>query len=330
MFDRVYYEPASLEYPLGEELKKKYANLPWVEIESHNKIEELQKKENAEFAKMKSYLIIGTRKTHKYTPNEKVSDFLVPYTSSGCTAMCLYCYLVCNYNKCAYLRLFVNREQMMKKLLRHAAKHQESYTYEIGSNSDLVLENTITNNLVWTIEEFAKSERGQLTFPTKFHMVDPLLPLNHRERIIFRMSINPSEIIRKIEFGTSKLDERIEATNKMSQAGYQTGILIAPIIHTQNWMEEYGELFTILGDKLSAKVKKGLFIEMIFMTYSFIHRAINNDAFPNAVELYSKEDMTGRGRGRYTYRPSVRAEMEEFLKAQIQSKLPEAKILYIC
>ena len=36
------------------------------------------------------------------------------YTSSGCTAACMYCYLVCNYNKCAYLRLFVNREQMKK------------------------------------------------------------------------------------------------------------------------------------------------------------------------------------------------------------------------
>ncbi len=49
----------------------------------------MRKKENSEFPKMKRNLIIGTRKTHKYVPNYKISNFLVPYTSSGCTAMCM-------------------------------------------------------------------------------------------------------------------------------------------------------------------------------------------------------------------------------------------------
>ena len=73
-----------------------------------------------------------------------------PYTSSGCTAMCLYCYLVCNYNKCAYLRVFVNREQMLDRLIRRSLKSESPLTFEIGSNSDLVLENTITDNLLYT------------------------------------------------------------------------------------------------------------------------------------------------------------------------------------
>jgi len=66
----------------------------------------------------------------------------------------MYCYLVCNYNKCAYLRLFVNREQMMEKIIKTSEKSEKELTFEIGSNSDLILENTITNNLPWTIEKF--------------------------------------------------------------------------------------------------------------------------------------------------------------------------------
>jgi spore photoproduct lyase len=81
--------------------------------------------------------------------------------------MCLYCYLVCNYNKCAYLRLFVNREQMLDRLLKKDAAPLEPQTFEIGSNSDLLLENTITDNLTYTIERFAREGRGKLTFPTK-------------------------------------------------------------------------------------------------------------------------------------------------------------------
>ena len=97
--EKIYYEQRIENYELGKELLEKYKDVPKVIIDNHNNIEEMRKKENSEFPRMKRNLIIGTRKTHKYVTNSKVSNFLVPYTSSGCTAMCMYCYLVCNYNK---------------------------------------------------------------------------------------------------------------------------------------------------------------------------------------------------------------------------------------
>ena len=44
-----------------------------------------------------------------------------------------------------------------------------------------------------------KAEKGYLTFPTKFSMVEPILNLEHKGKIIVRMSVNPQEIISKIE-----------------------------------------------------------------------------------------------------------------------------------
>ena len=217
----IYFEKAIEEYQLGKELMEKYKDVPKIEISNHNAIEEMRKKDNKEFADMKRNLIIGVRKTHKFVENHKVSDYLVPYTSSGCTAACMYCYLVCNYNKCAYLRLFVNREQMLDKIIKTAEKSDRNLTFEIGSNSDLILENTITKNLVWTIENFKNITKGKLTFPTKFDMVDDLLPLDHKGKVIVRVSVNPEEIINKVEFGTSRLNSRIEAINKLKEAGYQ-------------------------------------------------------------------------------------------------------------
>ncbi len=163
--DQIYYEPKSLEYELGQFLKDKYQDIPWIAIENHNNIDELRSNSNKEFAGMKRHLIVGIRKTHKYVPNHKVSDFLVPYTSSGCSASCLYCYLVCNYNKCSYLRIFVNREQMMRKLLKTAGSAQYDLTFEIGSNSDLVLENTITGNLDGRSASSQKAAEDSLPFP---------------------------------------------------------------------------------------------------------------------------------------------------------------------
>ncbi len=327
---KIYYEPDILNYPLGIKLFEKYKNIEKVPIESHNNIPELRANSNKDFVKMKSYLIIGTRKSLKWTPNNKISDYLVPYTSSGCMSMCLYCYLVCNYNKCSYLRVFVNREQMLENIIRKVEKSNIDLVLEIGSNSDLILEETITGNLSWTIKEFVKNtNKGKLTFPTKFHMVDSILHLEHQNRIIPRVSVNPKSIIQKIELGTSNLDQRIEAINKLASAGYPVGILVAPIIFVENWKKLYKDLIVYLSKKLSDEAKEKIFFEVIFMTYSFVHNAINTEAFPNSPVLFSKELMTGRGKGKYTYKNELKAEGTLYISSLLKKYFKDNEIKYI-
>jgi len=329
--DAIFYEEKAYEYELGKDLLERYKkqNIPMITIENHNNIEQMRKKQNKEFPYMKRNLVIATRKTHNYVENHKVSDYLVPYTSSGCTAMCMYCYLVCNYNKCAYLRLFVNREYMLDKIKKTANKFEKNMVFEIGSNSDLILENTITGNLEWTIENFKGQEKGTLTFPTKFDMVEPILGLNHNKKVIVRMSVNPEEIINKIEFGTSRLNGRIEAINKLVEAGYVVGILVAPIILVENWKSLYDTLLKELQEKLSIKAKKQVFFELIFMTYSFVHNAINKEAFPNAINIYDKELMTGRGKGKYAYKTEIKEEAKKYMEELMKKYFPNNEIKYI-
>ena len=80
----VYYEKAAENYELGKKLLKQYreSGVQCIEIENHNNIEEMRTKPNSEFRDMKQNIIIGVRKTHKFVENHKVSDYLVPYTSS--------------------------------------------------------------------------------------------------------------------------------------------------------------------------------------------------------------------------------------------------------
>jgi spore photoproduct lyase len=83
-----------------------------------------------------------------------------------------------------------------------------------------------------------------------------------------------------------------------------------------------------MSDKLSQKVKNEVFFEVIFMTYSYVHRKINNEAFPEALELYQQEVMTGRGMGKYCYKQEIRAEGEVWLKNEIEKRFGPGKILY--
>ena len=59
----IYYEKEIVNYPLGIHLMEQYKEIPKVEIENHNNIEELRKKQNSEFPNLKRNLIIGIRKT---------------------------------------------------------------------------------------------------------------------------------------------------------------------------------------------------------------------------------------------------------------------------
>ena len=325
----IYYEKEIENYILGKELLEKYKSTPKIIIENHNNIEELRKKQNSEFLSLKKNLIIGVRKTHKFVENHKISNFLVPYTSSGCTASCIYCYLVCNYNKCSYLRLFVNREEMLEKIIKVSNKSEKELTFEIGSNSDLILENTITGNLPWTIENFKSANKGYLTFPTKFEMVDDILPLDHKGKVIVRMSVNPEEIIGNIEIGTSRLMQRINAINKLKEAGYRVGLIIAPVILIENWKGLYLNLIKTLAENLEESVKKDVFFEIIFMTYSYVHIKINEVAFPDQANIFNKDLMKGRGRGKYMYKNEYRKDGEIFFRENIKKCFPNSEIKYI-
>lgn len=324
----IYYEGNVKNYPLGKMLLEKYKNVPMYKIDSHNNIESFRKMENREFAHIKQNLIIGIRKTHKYVPNYKVSDFLVPYTSSGCTASCLYCYLVCHFNKCSYLRLFVNREEMLEKIIKKAESADTDLVFEIGSNSDLILENTITGNLKWTIENFAKCKKGYLTFPTKFDMVDDILNIPGKDKVIVRVSINPEIIVNRVELGTSSLDKRIDAIIKLKKAGYKVGILIAPIILLDDYKKLYKDLIKKLNDRLDENIRDGMFFELIFMTYSFIHDKINSEAFPNALRIYEKGKFTSYGRYKYSYKKDLKEDATKYIHDLLKKYFHDIPIKY--
>ena len=65
------------------------------------------------------------------------------------------------------------------------------------------------------------------------------------------------------------------------------------------------------------------------MTYSYVHTKINSEAFPKAINLYNKDIMTGRGKGKYWYKSDIRKEGELFFREQLNKYFPNNEIAYI-
>ena len=80
---------------------------------------------------------------------------------------------------------------------------------------------------------------------------------------------------------------------------------------------------------LSKEVKKDLFFEVIFMTYSYVHTKINEAVFPHGIQLYDKDLMTGRGKGKYWYKEDVRNEGRNFFIENLKKYFPQNEIIYI-
>lgn len=328
---KIFYEKDSLKYYTGKMIYDKYSKLdiPFVEIDNHNNIPEFKELPDEEYLNLKKYLILGIRKSIKLTPNNCSADYIIPFTSSGCSAMCLYCYLMCTFFKCSYLRIFVNREEIIQKLKKKDADLYKKTLIEIGSNSDMILENTITNNLNWAIEEFGRMDYCVATLATKFSMVEPLLNLKHNGKTQIRISVNPEHIINKVEIGTSPLKDRVEAANKLYKAGYRIGINVAPVILFERWEEYYSEMFKYLYDNLDINMQKSLFFEIIFMTYGYANDIINKAALPKAIDIFEKDIMKPKGRGKYTYKDEYKEYASKHIVDLIYKYFPTASISYI-
>jgi spore photoproduct lyase len=143
------------------------------------------------------------------------------------------------------------------------------------------------------------------------------------------MSLNPQEVIRKVEFRTSGLNERIEAINKLYRANYDVGILVAPIILLEGYEQMYERLFRTMAEKIIPEVLENVLIEIIFMTYGTVTKKINEEAFPNTVQLYSESTMSYCGRSRYGYKRGQKENVSQFLRESISRNMPGARIAYI-
>ena len=65
------------------------------------------------------------------------------------------------------------------------------------------------------------------------------------------------------------------------------------------------------------------------MTYSFVHNAINSEAFPKAITIYDNSKFMSRGKGKYSYKKEIKDEAKLFFKEMLVKYFPENKIWYI-
>ncbi|SEA41495.1 spore photoproduct lyase [Thalassobacillus cyri] len=331
----VYIEPRALEYPLGRELQEKFENMG-IEIRettSHNHVRNLPGDNHfQQYRVAKSTLVVGVRKTLKFDTSKPSAEYAIPL-ATGCMGHCHYCYLQTTMGSKPYIRTYVNVEEVFESANKYMEERAPEPTrFEASCTSDIVGIDHLTHSLKRAIEFFGESEYGKLRFVTKFAHVDHLLDAKHNGKTRFRFSMNADYVIKFLEPGTSRLDERIEAAVKVANAGYPLGFIIAPIYLYDDWKEGYRELFEKLEAKLPAFAKKDLTFELIQHRFTQPAKKTIQKNYPMSkleMDETKRQYKWGKyGIGKYVYKKEEQEDMKETLKGYIEKYLPEGKFEY--
>lgn len=231
-------------------------------------------------------------------PNGRSTDFLPGLMmSQGCGFGCTYCYTERHFQN-NFPKLYGDvfgvvgmirevmgnlpywREKMLvatkRDFERHRdAKHGPFVTFDLGCDSDCVLDNQMTQHaeyeghVVEIMNQIADIPEAMTSFATKSADVDPFISgCEHPERHRIRTSLMPEHHRKVLEINTSPIIERLQAVNKLVAAGFEAHINLSPIVVTKNFVEEYRSLLKLVDDTLSAEAKKQLAYEVIFLTHS--------------------------------------------------------------
>lgn len=336
--DRAYFEPASLDYPLGQEILKrlKDLNVEILSTTSHNRISNIPGETELQvYANAKRTLVVGVRKTLKFDTSKPSAEYAIPI-STGCLGHCHYCYLQTTLGAKPYIRVYVNIDEILAQAKKYIDERKPEITrFEAACTSDPLSLEHITGNLHRLIEFMANEEHGRLRFVTKYDLVDSLLPLHHNQHTTFRFSVNSDYVIKNFEPSTARFDERIEAARKVALAGYPLGFIIAPIYLYGGWQDGYTRLLERLAEAIPPSIQREtskISFELIQHRFTKPAKRVIEKHYPKTkldLDEAKRKIKWGRyGIHKYVYQDNEQAQIQQLLRSLIEKHFPTAEIEY--
>jgi spore photoproduct lyase family protein len=341
----IYLEPEVYNYPRGLEILAKYPHAQLTEVPSHWKIPELfgfQGSVEDWISNKRDILILGIKKSLSARPNTRSSHWIAPSESNGCTMSCSYCYVPRRKGFANPITIFVNIQQIIGYLRRHAirqgpktewdATDPKYWVYEIGENGDCSVDAAICDNVKDLIQLFTEIPNGKLTFATKF-INREMLDYDPEKKTRMRFSLMPHKMSKLVDVRTTPISDRIAAMNDFFDAGYEVNVNFSPVIYYEGWLDDYKILFDELNDKLNDSVKEQMVAEIIFLTHNEQLHEVNMGWHPKAEEVlwipelqeFKYSETGGRN---VRYKRGFKKDLVDSLVNLVNKELPYCKIRY--
>lgn len=182
-------------------------------------------------------------------PN-KQTDIICPHFlelkwAYGCPFDCAWCYLKGTF------RFRPEKTKPVIKDFEKIALHTRRFLGEV-TTPEILNTGEIADSLMWEgasepfskfiIPIFEEQNRHKVLFLTKSDNVRNLLEIHPHNQVIISFSLNADEVAKRWENRAPSVSRRLEAAQKLSEAGYEVRIRIDPMVPVSNWERHYTEL----------------------------------------------------------------------------------------
>jgi spore photoproduct lyase len=343
--DTIFLEPHVPHTARGAEILARFPGAERIEVPSHWRIEGLHGNPGnvADWNRIKrTTLVLGTLKSPRIRPNGRSSDFIAPSQANGCAMACAYCYVPRRKGFANPITAFVNIEQVLAAIERHAARQgpkpepnqcdRHLWVYDIGENSDCSVDAAVSDNVRDLVELFRALPNAKASFATKRVNRD-LLAYEPRGRTRVRFSLMPRGVSRLVDVRTHPVEHRIAAIDDFVAAGYEVHVNFSPVIVHDGWLETWDELLGELDAGIGAEARAQLKCEVIFITHNDRLHETNLGWHPRAEELLWRPDIqepkrSQTGGWNVRYRRGFKAAAVREFRALVERRLPYCDIRY--
>ncbi len=343
--EQIYLEPSVNLYDRGRAILARFPDAERISVKSHWNIPGLHGNAGSaeDWIKIKrTVLVLGVRKSLEVRPNGRSADFIAPSYANGCALACSYCYVPRRKGFSNPISTFVNIDDMLDAVERHAAQlgpkpepnqvDPVDWVYDIGENGDCGVDALISDNVRDYVDLFRRLPNAKGSFATKFVNRD-LLTYDPQGGTRIRFSLMPHRIARRVDIRTTPIAERIAAIDDFVAAGYEVHLNFSPVIYYEGWIEDYADLFDQVADSVNPRSRSQLRAEVIFLTHNDQLHEVNLAWHPQAERFLwvpeLQEAKTSETGGRNVrYRRGLKGELVSEFCDLLRSRLPECTIRY--
>lgn len=322
----IFYEKGTEETSLYLKFRNKFTNSDFIEI--------LSLKEHLRSAGTLSLTDYNKRSDTVFLVNQKQDFFKsCPCTKSvkgcgyhilnlgfGCIFECTYCFLQ-EYTNSPGIILPVNLEDFFDGF---NARKNKALRVGTGEFTDSLMIDDITGYSAGIID-FFKDKNVTFEFKTKSNNISNILKARHSGNIVVSWSLNPEIIVKKNEFLSASLGQRLDAAERCVAAGFKVGFHFDPILYFHGWRECYSvmlqKLFEKIRDKDIAWISLGT-LRFNPDTKNIIERRFPDNRILDEELVYSVDE-------KLRYPISIRYKMYGAMLDMLRKKYKKAKI-YLC
>ncbi|NKF05825.1 spore photoproduct lyase [Clostridium gasigenes] len=334
---RILFEKETLKYDVGKNIYNKFKdneNVEIINLTSNRVKQHIPGEEIYEYYREgKNTLVVGIKKGFKFQSCKPSAHYQLPLIS-GCVGNCQYCYLNTNLGDKPYIKVNANVEDILSQAQKYINERIPKITiFEGAATSDPVPVEPYTELLKKTVEFFANSEYGKFRFVTKYNDIDGLLNIKHNGKTEIRFTLNTDKVISDYEKRTASINNRIDASVKVAEAGYPLGYIIAPIFIYDGWKQDYMKLLIDLNKRLPKNLAYPITFEVISHRYTTRAKNVITQVFPNNTLPMNDSERTYKygqfGYGKFVYTKENILEIKEFFEHSIKEVFPDSEIKYI-